>query len=245
METVGNIVAKVEYFEIAEVLQVHLGFGDALKNVESAMKYFRPSTASLDGNELEAQIMEAVKLPYVPDEQGWEHELPDGVTTRVRMTWKDDKYVPEWALAVRDIEVPEGRDLYAAAGKLVAAFKKEHRDMDFDSKAKGAFLSYAARFQIKVKQNRDKNNSSAAAEAGAAPWKLGMLSAMIFLWDMMWRDGEAAEAAAVPLLIAEEQVHRAYALLEVFNAVSEGFRGDGGAPEPEKEQTRNDFNFEP
>ena len=245
VDTVGDIVAKVEYFEIAEVLQVHLGFGDALKNVESAMKYFEPSTSSLDEEDLDAHIMEAVKLPFIPDEQGWEHELPDGVTTRVRMAWKDDKYVPEWALAVRDIDVPEGRDLYAAAGKLVAAFQKDHCDLDFDSKAKGAFLSYAAWFQIKVKLNRDKNNSSAAAEAGAAPWKLGMLSAMIFLWDMMWRDGEAAQAAAVPLLIAEEQVHRAYGLLEVFNAVSEGFRGDGDAPEPEKEQPRTDFNLEP
>ncbi|CAK0867749.1 unnamed protein product, partial [Prorocentrum cordatum] len=253
VDAVGDIVAKVEYFEIAEVLQVHLGFGDALESLGRAMKYFEPSTSSLEEEGLDAAIMEAAKLPFVPDEQGREHELPDGVATRVRMAWKGDKYVPEWALAVRDVDVPQKRDLHAAAGMLVAAFKKDHCDMDFDSKAKGAFLSHAARFQIKVKQNRDKNNSSAAAESGAAPWKLGMLSAMIFLWDMMWRDGEArdggtgqaAEAAAVPLLIAVGQVHRACGLLEHFNAASEGFRGDGDAPGPGKEQRRADFNLEP
>eukprot|EP00959_Pyramimonas_sp_CCMP1952_P078528 1641133-Pyramimonas_sp.AAC.1 len=72
-----------------------------------------------------------------------------------------------------------------------------------------------------------------------------MRSAMIFRWDVMWRDGEAAQGADVPLLISEGQVHRAYALLQVFNAVPEGFRGDGDAPEPEKEQPRTDFNLEP
>eukprot|EP00959_Pyramimonas_sp_CCMP1952_P336654 7049261-Pyramimonas_sp.AAC.1 len=68
---------------------------------------------------------------------------------------------------------------------------------------------------------------------------------MVLLWDMVWRDGGAAEAAAVPLLIAEEQVHRSDGLLEVFNAVSEDSRGDGDAPETEKEQPRADFNLEP
>ncbi|CAK0820374.1 unnamed protein product [Prorocentrum cordatum] len=217
VDKVGDTVAEAECFDIAEVMQAHPGFGDALKNAESAAKYFEPSKSSLGMEDLDAHIMEAVKLPFVPDEQGWEHS---------------DKYVPERALAVRDIGVPESRDLRAAAGTLAAAFQKDHCDLDFGSKAKGAFLPRAAFSQIEAKQNRDKNDSSAAAEAGAAPWKLGMPSAMIFLCDMMWRDGE-------------EQVHRACGLLGVLNAASESFRGDGDAPETEKETPRADFNLEP
>eukprot|EP00959_Pyramimonas_sp_CCMP1952_P133731 2796406-Pyramimonas_sp.AAC.1 len=63
-------------------MQAHPGFGDALKNAESAAKYFEPSKSSLGMEDLDAHIMEAVKLPFVPDEQGWEHELQGGVTTR-------------------------------------------------------------------------------------------------------------------------------------------------------------------
>ena len=64
------LLFQLGYFLVVEVLQVHLGFGDALKNVESAMKYFEPSTSSLDEEDLDAHIMEAVKLPFIPDEQG-------------------------------------------------------------------------------------------------------------------------------------------------------------------------------
>ena len=38
----------------------------------------------------------------------------------------------------------------------------------------------------RANQLRKGSGADAAAEEGIGPWKLGMLSAVLYLWDIMW-----------------------------------------------------------
>ena len=62
-----------------------------------------------------------------------------------------------------------------------------HRQIALTNEALGAFMSYATMYNVKVKQARDSDDADAGAEWGIAPWKLGMLSASLLLWDILWR----------------------------------------------------------
>eukprot|EP00972_Heterocapsa_arctica_P028488 4190943-Heterocapsa_arctica.AAC.1 len=61
-----------------------------------------------------------------------------------------------------------------------------HRVMILSDDASASFQSYNCMYNVKVKQARDSNDSDSGAEWGIAPWKLGMLAASLFLWDILW-----------------------------------------------------------
>ena len=89
--------------------------------------------------------------------------------------------------------------------------------------AKGAFLSFAAYFQIQVKEARDKGDIAGGSEKGAAPWKLGMLSACLYLWDITWATVNPSADAEI-LYIGKEHVMRAFKLLLILDKIASGFR---------------------
>ena len=59
--------------------------------------------------------------PFIPDEEGSLHTLPDGVlvTVRLRFDRIKRKYVAEWLLPDRRIEIPADNDIFKATETLV------------------------------------------------------------------------------------------------------------------------------
>ena len=59
--------------------------------------------------------------PFIPDEEGSLHTLPDGVlvTVRLRFDRFKKKYIAEWLLPDRRLEIPADNDIFKAAETLV------------------------------------------------------------------------------------------------------------------------------
>ena len=59
--------------------------------------------------------------PFLPDPEGSLHTLPDGVlvTVRLRFDYVKKKYVADWLLPDRRIEIPADNDIFKAAETLV------------------------------------------------------------------------------------------------------------------------------
>ena len=101
-------VSAVEWHPIPEAIWKHLGFGDGqLDSVRAFLAAFGSNNAVADsqgGEEAEqeeAREEEFDLTEFVPDANGFDHELPDGVSTRLRMALRDGRYVPQWGLANR------------------------------------------------------------------------------------------------------------------------------------------------
>ena len=168
---------------------------------------------------------------FVPNEIGFDHKLPDGVVTRVRMALREGRYEPQWALANRRFEVESDERMVDRFEALVSHTKtKAHRVLVLDDGAMGEFSGLCTLYNIRVKVARDASDADGAAEWGTSPWKLGMLSASLLLWDVMWGVG-------VPdWTVTRGHVQRAFKLMRILEAIRHAFRGrieleDIGAPQ--------------
>lgn len=59
--------------------------------------------------------------PFIPDSEGSMHTLPDNVlvTVRLRFDYCKRKYVAEWLLPDRRLDIPAHHDMFKAAEHLV------------------------------------------------------------------------------------------------------------------------------
>ena len=169
---------------------------DILKDLLNLKRLSTPEAAAAAlGNE-EVEIAVFTEDGYYPDETGWSYVLPDGVATRIRFRKLADQEerVAEWSMAVRDIDIPGQYDLELAANHVADAFALVHRELHFNLEASLAFQSYSAYFNILVAQAWEDEDIGQAAQMGACPWKLGMLSAALALWDVAWEQYEEQPA---------------------------------------------------
>ena len=72
---------------------------------------------------------------------------------------------------------------------------------------------------------RDSGDADAGAEWGAAPWKLGMLAAALFMWDVMWGT-ERPLYREVDWTISSSHIDRASLLMQILGGIRSGFQGN-------------------
>ena len=85
--------------------------------------------------------MDSSDADFIPSERGWSHTLADGVVTRLRFRNTPSGFVPEWMLAVRDVEVLSHLDITKAAERLFEDMSKEaHRLLEPSKGCEGAVL---------------------------------------------------------------------------------------------------------
>ena len=103
------------------------------------------------------------------------------------MTLVNGRYRAERRLPNRKVDIPDDRNISLRMPEFVhRCAQSPHRQIGLTPDARGAFLSYATMYNVKVKTARDSDDADAGAEWGIAPWKLGMLSASLLLWDILW-----------------------------------------------------------
>ena len=160
---------------------------------------------------------------FFPNSSGWPYKLPDGVTTFLRFRRAEDGLCQaEWSMANRDVEVPDEFNLGLAATRLTKVFHTDHRVLRFSEEAQKLFKSYQAYFNILVVEARGDEDVGHAAQMGACPWKLAMLSSALMLWDISWeqQDGSTQESLQQgELEIPASVVSRAFGLLEILESV--------------------------
>ena len=220
-----GVRAQVMFCPLPDVLRDLLNL-KCLSSPEAAQKFFSPV-----GNDPPDDIgVEFSEDGYFPDIDGWTYVLPDGVATRIRFRRRDDDdIVAEWSMAVRDIDIPEEYDLEAAANRLADAFELDHRELRFTDDANLAFQSYSAYFNILVAQARQDEDIGQAAQMGCCPWKLGVLSASLALWDIAWQQHQAPVADQTqPVLVTVNVVSRAFGLLEILESIVAIMSGHSG-----------------
>jgi len=82
--------------------------------------------------------------------------------------------------------------------------------------------SYQAGFNVKCFQNRSAGNVQGGARDGAAPWLLGVLAALLLVFDIFVGVFKGtAEQAGRTLQVTATHVERAYSLLQVIYRIKE------------------------
>ena len=72
----------------------------------------------------------------------------------------------------------------AGADRLLRIFGAERKALRWAPAARELFGSYSTFFQIQVAAHRARGDVDRAAAKGAAPWKLGQLTALLNMWDI-------------------------------------------------------------
>ena len=224
-DEIGNLRHKVLWVPVPSEIHAAMGLSPHCETVHTFRSHYHPEGA--DGGLVEEGDPwddEPDCEPFVPDQDGYEHQLPDGVWVRVRMALVDHRYQVEWCIPDRQVDIPGDRrilDRFPHFIKLCAQMPQ--REIVFTVGARGMFLSYQTFYNVKVKQARDKMDADAGAEFGIAPWKLGQLAACLLMWDILW--GTKVYAFREEKWEVEvEHIRRAYSLMSILEAIRQGFR---------------------
>lgn len=222
-EEMGALKCVVAWFPIPHEIIADVGLGDAGKNVHAFVHFFGDHGYP-DANSDDDSVGPSDPPLHVPDADGYEHTLPDGVSINVRMRFVDGRYRMEWRIPDRKIKIPPTHDIFSHMTKFVKLCKvAPHRVIKLTTEARGVFLGYQTMYNIKVKQSRDAHDADAGAEYGIAPWKLGQLAACLLMWDILW--------GVVTPMYKEEQweiiakhINRAHRLMDILDGIRIGFR---------------------
>ena len=161
---------------------------------------------------------------YVPNADGYEHQLPDGVWVRVRLALTEGSDQVEWCIPDRQVDVPDDRNILKKfPGFIKKCALTAHREIILSQQARGMFLSYSTFYNVKVKLARDGNDADAGAEWGIAPWKLGQLSACLLMWDMLWGT-QVHLYDEQQWTVQVSHIKRAYLFMDILDKIREGFR---------------------
>ena len=218
-KSIPGVEAKSLWVEVPEVILEGVGLKKAFSSVYAFKAEFDLDAADVSSDEDDSPLPE-----YVPDVNGISYDLPDGVATLVRLVLKRGRYVGEWCIANRDVVIPDAKNLFKQVPELVKNIKRTpHRKMKLSEEARGQFLSYQTYFNIKVQLARNVTDVDAGAEYGASPWKLGMFSACLLLWDVLW-------GVIIPNFLEQQwevnadHVDRAFLLLTVLWDIRTGWK---------------------
>ncbi|CAJ1432829.1 unnamed protein product [Effrenium voratum] len=219
-----GIRAKVEYCCFPDILKPLLAL-ECLDSPEESAKKF--------GHEGDLQDGSAVFTDsgFFPSEDGWNYVLPDGDATHIRFRKTEDgTAIAEWSMAVRDIDVPEEFSIPRAAERLASFFAHDHMEMEFTTEANQLFKSYCTYFNILVAEARSEQDIGLGAQMGACPWKLGMLSGALMMWDISWEQADVPVSPTGGIIkIPASVVARAFGLLEILESIVAIMAGRGAS----------------
>ncbi|CAE7325880.1 unnamed protein product [Symbiodinium necroappetens] len=140
--------------------------------------------------------------------------LPDGVASRFRYTVEDGVPWAQFRVPNRDIEDHAELSVRAGAVRVVERFTAPHEVLAFDQSGRGAFLAYQTLLSVRANAAAQVGSDALATRMSIAPWHLGILSALMYVFDVFVGSCGAPVAAAV--LISEQHVCRAWALLQLL-----------------------------
>ena len=173
---------KVDWVPVPVAIYAEVGLGKACQSVHTFKEFFEPRGIAPESEAEAGELSD-----HIPNKNGYQHMLPDGVVVGVRMSFVKGRYQAEWCLPDRRLDIPDDKAISLKFPALVnTCAVAPHRVIRLSSAARGAFLGYQTMHKFKVKRARDANDADSGAEYGIAPWNLGQLSACLLMWDIVW-----------------------------------------------------------
>ena len=162
---------------------------------------------------------------FSPDAAGFIVTLPDGTASCVRFRRKVDApsgFVPEWRISNRSFPPPETHSIKDAVDRVNDYYLQAHRDIPFSVEALKLHQSYQGAFNVACFSHRAGGDVQAGARFGAAPWMLGILAALLLVFDIFTGTYDGTEAYTNRSLeVTEQHVDRAHSLLKVVLRIKE------------------------
>ena len=97
---VNGEVCHRKWRVVPDEIRNDLNLGDHGDNVRAFTAYYAPEPVGIL-DEFDEDTEEYFNREYIPDETGYDHVLPDGVTIGVRMRLVNNRYRLEWAVPDR------------------------------------------------------------------------------------------------------------------------------------------------
>ena len=160
---------------------------------------------------------------FVPHEDGYPITLKDGISSRLRFR-KDPSeptgFQAEWRVANRSFPIPEGFTLGPAVARVTTYFHEPHMTLEFDDEARAFHLSYQGGLNVQSHVSREKGDTQTAARLGAAPWHIGVLAALLLVYEIFCgvHRNEALEGRS--LKVTKDHLQRAFLLLKLAGGLT-------------------------
>ncbi|CAE7777107.1 unnamed protein product [Symbiodinium microadriaticum] len=160
---------------------------------------------------------------FVPHADGYPITLKDGISSRLRFR-KDPSeptgFQAEWRVANRSFPIPEGFTLGPAVARVTTYFHEPHMTLEFDDEARAFHLSYQGGLNVQSHVSREKGDTQTAARLGAAPWHIGVLAALLLVYEIFCgvHGNEALEGRS--LKVTKDHLQRAFLLLKLAGCLA-------------------------
>eukprot|EP00971_Amphidinium_carterae_P328832 6460908-Amphidinium_carterae.1 len=171
--------------------------------------------------------------PDVPDVREYLFVLPDGVTSRLRYSDREENPTLQFRLPNRDIVEDPSLSVRLCAQRVLAAFEKPHQLLRMDARARANFLAQQAHYNIRANAAAQVHNDELATRNSMAPWHLGVLAALMHLFDIFVdvKPSEVEESGPTEV-IRTNHIERAKILLSLLHDLcaswtAESMKSDG------------------
>jgi len=166
---------------------------------------------------------------YLPDEEGYEIELPDGTPTRLRFCKQDGAFVAEYRVGNRDIPLPAKHKLDVAGPRVLDFFKKPHATIALNDEARKLMRAVQTLSEIKAKAAADASDANGAARWGAVPWKVGVIAGLLVAFDSLVEQAGVHKRNPVTQCIEVNRhlMSRAKSLCDVLEAMRTAWHSKG------------------
>ena len=155
---------------------------------------------------------------FLPHSEGYPVTLLDGTSSRLRFCRAPDSptgFEAEWRVANRNFPIPEGFALGPAVARVATYFQTPHMTLEFDDEARALHLSYQGGLNVQSHVAREKGDTQAAARLGAAPWHVGVLAALLLVYEIFCGVHSDLILQQRNLKVTKDHLKRAFVLLNI------------------------------
>ena len=150
---------------------------------------------------------------YVPSEEGYPVRLLDGKLSRLR--FKRDQSAPN-GFEQPTATLPFLRNVpFTAVARLTAYFSGPHQVITLTAEAESWHLSYQGAMNVQSHVVREPGDVQAGARFGAAPWQVGVLAALLLVFEIFVGAHSVEALQAKALQVTSQHLQRAYAVLHL------------------------------
>ncbi|CAL1140069.1 unnamed protein product [Cladocopium goreaui] len=199
-------------------------------------------------DEAAAQLTQNAAGEYVPSEDGYLVRLLDDKLTRIRFRRSEaapNGFEAEWRVANRNFAIPEVCRLRNCIARVATYFAAPHQVITLTSEAESWHLSYQGAMNVQSHVVRDTGDIQAGARFGAAPWQVGVLAALLLVFEIFVGAHSPAALEGRALQVTPGHLQRAYALLQLVQRLKHIALGDTAAspdlPPPQEDVRADDL----
>ncbi|CAJ1341393.1 unnamed protein product [Effrenium voratum] len=136
-----------------------------------------PERAAVSGLKRAVDVPAEEMLQYI-------FKLPDGVVTRLKYSWTCGEPRAQMRIPNRLVVDSEGFCVAECARRVAERFRDPHQTLEMDNQARACFLGYQTLLNVRANAAAQVGSDKLATRMSIGPWHLGMLAALMALFDV-------------------------------------------------------------